>query len=457
MSFRIKIYFASGKKEYAQKKQCIEIFNEILDYLRGQSNKEEFSVIEKFEEISNPCQADFAVGFPTILNELNISPERPISVIMFLSHNEWGDDVNQVLQSPRYDIWGIFRISKMLHENRDPEEFGTLTALVKKLLRRLLRSKGLHEEDFSKPIEWKAKVANQNISSGFISLLSEPATQRLARKYKDALLDLQKAGFGDFYEKKAAKHTLLSEYQSELNSYFTKAPSKKGHVPSMLILGETGCGKSLLAKMAAQVLTPGKQCTRLNISAYTQNFIDTTLFGALNGSYTGLNRDDPGILIAHAGEVVFLDEFGDMDAACQTRLLTYMDDCRVRPRGMLDDIIAPCYLIAATNKDIDKESSLFRQDIVHRFDHIIKIPPLRDRKDDLPLLVSLTLQNDDVNPRRGESRRVERISLDAVQSLNTYNFPGNFRELEFILRQAVNMAFTEGSSCICTRHIVTKE
>lgn len=444
MSYKIKIYCS------ADTEQCVKIFTDILSSLKGQSNKEEFNGVE-FQQVRRTSDADVFVSFPEYLKNVSISTERPIPAIVFLKQSEWGNDVHQVLQNPKYDVWGIFRLQKMLPEDRDPEEFGELTALVKKLLRRILRSKGLHEENFSKPVEWKAKIKDE--TSGFISLLSDPATQKMARAYKDALLDLQDAGFGDFYKNKG-KHEHLSGYQPELEKEFGNLPLKKGHVPSMLLLGETGCGKSLLAKTAAQVLTPGKNYTRLNISAYTTDFIDTTLFGAVEGAYTDLTHDDPGILIAHCGEVVFLDEIGDMDAACQTRLLTYMDDARVRPRGMTDDIIAPCYLIAATNKDIDKESSLFRQDIVHRFDHIIRIPSLRNRKEDLPLLISLTLQNNGINPLKGDKRRVERISLDAVQSLKDYNFPGNFRELEFILRQAVNMAFAEGSSCICARHIM---
>lgn len=160
------------------------------------------------------------------------------------------------------------------------------------------------------------------------------------------------------------------------------------------------------------------------------------------------------MFIGHCGETVFLDEIGDMDPVCQTRLLTYMDEGKIQPRGMTNQVPAPCFLIAATNKNIDAATSGFRRDIVHRFDHIIKIPPMRERKQDLRLLISLTLQREHINPAdiKGEKRRVEYISLDAIRYLEGYDFPGNFRELEFILRGAVNSAFAEGSSCLCLRH-----
>lgn len=168
----------------------------------------------------------------------------------------------------------------------------------------------------------------------------------------------------------------------------------------------------------------------------------------------------PGAFIYHCGGTVFLDEIGDMSLESQTRLLTYMDDGKVTPLGMNDPILAPCILIAATNKDItNSKSSDFRQDIVHRFDHVIKIPSLKERKQYLRLLISLTLQDDKINPFIDiaiNKRRVERISLDAIKYLEAYDFPGNYRELEFIPRQAVNNAFADGSSCICFRHIYNK-
>ena len=190
---------------------------------------------------------------------------------------------------------------------------------------------------------------------------------------------------------------------------------------------------------------------RFNISAYTKDLIDVELFGAKKGAYTGCEEDRKGIFAANIDNVVFLDEIGDMDPECQTRLLIYMDSGNVTPRGTGVQESAPCILAAATNKPIDDESkSGYRSDIYHRFDHVIKIPSLRERKGDMRLLISLTLQDSEINP----DRRVAFISLDAIEFIERMDFPGNFRELRFKLKQAVSNARNSGSKCLCLRHLV---
>ena len=115
-----------------------------------------------------------------------------------------------------------------------------------------------------------------------------------------------------------------------------------------MILGETGCGKSLLSGGAASVIMPGKKLARVNISSYDTNSIDVMLFGAKEGSFTSSKEDIPGLFIEHCGEVVFLDEIGDMEAESQTRLLTYMDNAQVLPRGIADSVCAPCIKLKKT-------------------------------------------------------------------------------------------------------------
>ena len=140
-----------------------------------------------------------------------------------------------------------------------------------------------------------------------------------------------------------------------------------------------------------------------------------------------------------------------MEAESQTRLLTYMDNAQVLPRGMAESVCAPCILIAATNKDVRNDDS-FRKDILNRFDHVIEIPSLRERKQDLRLLVSMILQDSKINPAADGKRKAERISLDAINYLESCEYPGNFRELKFCISQAVNNAFSEGCRCLCLRH-----
>lgn len=398
---------------------------------------------------------------------------RPLPAVLLLQGDEWDDGVNDVLQSPHCDVRGIFRMSKLREGARDPEDFAALLVAVKDIIRQVLRSKEGHEEDdtFSKRVDWKARTKT---SSGFISLFSDPAMRRMAREYKDALLDLEgnasslalkdfresgMKALEDLCQKEGNNGELLKECKKTLDKSFKGLKGKGFRMPSLLLLGETGCGKTLLAQSAAKVLTE-KKFYKVNISACTASAIDGLLFGWQEGAFTSSVADSPGVFIAHCGKTVFLDEIGDMDAESQTRLLTYMDDGRVSPLGMGESIFAPCVLVAATNRNVDDPASGFRQDLVHRFDHVIRIPPLRERKQDLRLLISLTLQDDEVNPpdalKGDEARRVTHISLDAIEYLEAYDFPGNFRELRSILRRAVNNAFTEGASRLCLRHVIPR-
>ena len=144
-----------------------------------------------------------------------------------------------------------------------------------------------------------------------------------------------------------------------------------------------------------------------------------------------------------------------MDPRCQVRLLTYLDEGMVRPLGWSGDPIpAPCVVVAATNKPVDRlaetDDAAFRRDLFHRFDHVVRIPSLSERRKDMRLLISLTLQEDEVNPQRA----VKRISLDAVYALEQRDYPGNFRELRNVLRMACARAFRERSVCLCLRHLL---
>ena len=341
--------------------------------------------------------------------------------ILLLQDDEWNDDTADVLADPQWDVRGLFRLSK-LGKNWDYEEFGGLASAIKELARESLRQGGDAEESFRKPVDWKAKLTARH-QVGFVSLFSDPSTRAMARQFKDALGDIKKR--------------------------LPLAPNKRP--PSLLLLGETGCGKSLLARAAADALFPGEEdrFMRLNISAYTNDLIDVELFGSKRGAFTGCDEDRPGVFVAGKDGVVFLDEIGDMEPRNQTRLLTYMDDGNVLPRGTTEKESAPCVVIAATNKRIDKGEGDFREDLFCRFDHVVTIPPLRERKRDLRLLVSLTLQDEEVNPER----KVGFISFDAIEYMERRNFPGNFRELRFLLRQSVRRAAASGSECLCLRHL----
>lgn len=455
MNIDVKICFAyKNNKEQAELfKRCNELVKGIISSLieQGRSGvKREFSNLSgKIKTCSEISESDFIVGDPSHPNfhETHTSKSnplmRPLPAVIILPNDIWGDDVNSVLKNPLYDIRGIFRASKL----NDAEELGRFSEVMKILIRQILRCNGLSEENFSKPAEWKVKIS-EGCEMEFTSLFSTPAMQRMSRKYKDALLTLDDK-FLRVLRENLGTPVKFEDRCREIRNFCGGRDSY--HVPSLLILGETGCGKSLLSGVAASVIMPGKKLARVNISSYDTNSIDVMLFGAKEGSFTSSKEDIPGLFIEHCGEVVFLDEIGDMEAESQTRLLTYMDNAQVLPRGIADSVCAPCILIAATNRDVRNDTS-FRKDILNRFDHVIEIPSLRERKQDLRLLVSMILQDSKINPIVGGRRQAERISLDAINYLEERDYPGNFRELKFCISQAVNNAFSEGCQCLCLRH-----
>lgn len=455
MNIDINICFAykNNKEQGEQFNICNELVKGVIASLIRQAEsggKTEFSNLSgKIKSFSDVREADFIIGDPSHPNfQVSYASEeqpilRPIPAIILLPDDIWGETVNSILKNPLYDIRGIFRASKL----KDADELGRFSGVIKTLVRQILRKHGLSEENFSKPVDWKVKIS-EGCEMEFTSLFSTPAMQRMATKYKDALLALDDEILQALRNTLGSPRNLLDRYR-EIRKLLGGKDSF--HVPSLLLLGETGCGKSLLSGVAASVIMPDRKLARVNISSYDTNSIDVMLFGAKEGSFTSSKEDIPGLFIEHCGEVVFLDEIGDMNLESQTRLLTYMDNAQVLPRGMADSVCAPCIIIAATNKDVRNDKS-FRKDILNRFDHVIEIPSLRERKQDLRLLISMILQNSKINSVVSGKEKIERISLDAINYLEERDYPGNFRELKFCISQAVNNAFSEGCNCLCLRH-----
>lgn len=208
----------------------------------------------------------------------------------------------------------------------------------------------------------------------------------------------------------------------------------------ILILGESGVGKGLLAKFIHNNSLRKKQpFTQINCAALPENLLEAELFGYEKGAFTGASdKGKIGLIELSQNGSLFLDEIGDIPLSIQAKLLTYLDDHVVRPLGSVYEKTINCTIIATTNKDLPLmiRQGHFREDLFFRLNTFtVRIPPLRERPEDIFQLVNLFLQkyNDEYNQHR-------RISSRSIKTLCGYSFPGNVREVENIVKQAVVMS-----------------
>ncbi|MBL7661567.1 sigma 54-interacting transcriptional regulator [bacterium] len=206
---------------------------------------------------------------------------------------------------------------------------------------------------------------------------------------------------------------------------------------SALVTGESGTGKEVVARTIHTCSERGrKPFVAINCGAMPENLLESELFGHKKGSFTGAINDSIGLLRQAEGGTVFLDEIGELPMSMQTKLLRVLQERKVRPVGGLNDIAIDVRIIAATNKDLRKAiaENKFREDLFYRLNVVeIMIPALRERKEDIPALVTHFIHR---HHRSGHGSRVQ-ISPKALELLMRHGFPGNIRELENIIERAL--------------------
>jgi two-component system response regulator PilR (NtrC family) len=208
---------------------------------------------------------------------------------------------------------------------------------------------------------------------------------------------------------------------------------------SVLITGESGTGKELVARaLHSEGVRAKAPFVAVNCGAIPEELMESELFGHKRGAFTGAVSDTLGMFQEANVGTLFLDEIGELSLALQVKLLRALQERKVKPVGASDEIEVDVRVIAATNRDLEAEVArgAFRADLYYRLNVIeLRLPPLRHRREDIPLLAEHFLRR-----YSAEHRRTSKLSSEAMRRLESYEFPGNVRELENIIERAVALS-----------------
>lgn len=355
-----------------------------------------------------------------------------------------------------------------------------------------LKSLGYSVQSFSRPDEALAMLLGDSIKPHIVitdlqmpEMTGVEVTKRLKSKFPDlpvivmtafgsieSAVDAMRKGAFDYLTKpfKLAEMSLVVEravlmsqlardnqvLRTELKKTFTKgsilgksrpireivdllervAPAQS----SVLITGESGTGKEVIARTLHQMSPRANQAfVAVNCTAIPETLLESELFGHAKGSFTGADRRKFGLFEEAQGGTLFLDEIGDMVPSLQAKLLRVLQERKIRPVGETKDIDIDVRVIAATHKDLKKaiQEGLFREDLFYRLNVIpVAVPPLRNRKEDIPLLAQAFLDKHAAT----NASAVRGFTPMALHLLMERPWPGNVRELENLVERMVVMS-----------------
>ncbi len=260
------------------------------------------------------------------------------------------------------------------------------------------------------------------------SLLRETEQLRQKTQQLEKRLEIAETRLAPVVKSKA-----MQEIQELIDAM---APSEA----NVLITGESGVGKEVIANVIhSRSRRADKPMIKLNCAAFPQAMIESELFGYVKGAFTGAMNDFPGMIAAAAGSTLFLDEISEMPAELQTRFLRVLQEREYRPLGSTKTLKADFRVVAATNRPLSSAlaENRLRTDLYYRLNTFqIEIPPLRERKEDIPPLVATFLRRFAKELNKPEPE----IAPEAFQKLLDYSWPGNVRELQNAMEYAVVLA-----------------
>ena len=271
------------------------------------------------------------------------------------------------------------------------------------------------------------------LKAGAFDFVTKPVDLARLRELVNSALRLQEQQAGDA----PSDERLLgnSPPMQQLRSQIGKLARSQAPV---YISGESGSGKELVARLIhEQGPRADKPFVPVNCGAIPSELMESEFFGHKKGSFTGAIEDKQGLFQAAQGGTLFLDEVADLPLGMQVKLLRAIQEKAVRAVGGQQEMVVDVRILCATHKDLAAEvaAGRFRQDLFYRLNVIeLRVPPLRERREDIPLLASVLLQR--LNQC---SHNNVQLSEDAIAKLQSYRFPGNVRELENMLERAYTL------------------
>ena len=285
-----------------------------------------------------------------------------------------------------------------------------------------------------------AKEAEQEAAYDYIT---KPFDVDIVKRKIDAALKAREAGaLASTDNRSDIISTAMLGNTKKMKRVFDLISRAASSKSTVLVTGESGTGKELVAR-AVHYNSPRRDnpFVTINCGGIPETLLESELFGYKKGAFTGADKDKKGFLEVANGGTLFLDEIGDLPLSLQVKLLRVVQDRTFTCVGGTDEVKVDVRIISATNRNLEKRiiEGAFREDLYYRLNVInIDIPPLRERKEDIPLLA-----NHFLNKFAQEfNKDISEISLYAMEFLVNYHFPGNVRELENIIESGVSLSKT---------------
>lgn len=303
-----------------------------------------------------------------------------------------------------------------------------LTSVDKTALKKAAAALGVNESDLDKAIDKLRPVSGSNFTymQELVQLVAqeiETFHQEISTREERISALNKELGTRYRYDSMIGKSKLMQEVYLLLDKI-------KNSDSTVMITGENGTGKELIAKaIHYNSARKDKVFMTVNCSAFNENLLDSELFGHIKGAFTGAVRDKKGFFEAADKGTLFLDEIGDMSPTMQVKLLRVLQEGTILPVGATEPRKVDVRVLTATNKDLKAmvENNTFREDLYYRINVInVNVPPLRDRKDDIPVLVEHFIEKG----CKEKAIPTKRLAKRAIEKIFDYSWPGNIRELQ---------------------------